>query len=95
MPDIEVNIEHALSMINIVQEWGNRPENKCKLSQATTAATNSLMALILTGVQAGYLPNLPKNNQLLFDKLMIAFQMGYYSRSILAGGDNGSSNSDK
>jgi len=78
----EVNIEAAQEMLGIVRLWGFQPEVKDKLARATAAAENSLLGLVLTGVEVGYWSNTPESNQFLLDKLRIAFQMGYYSRSI-------------
>lgn len=69
-------------MLGIVRLWGFQPEVKDKLARATAAAENSLLGLVLTGVEVGYWSNTPESNQFLLDKLRIAFQMGYYSRSI-------------
>jgi len=82
MSEQRVNIEAAQEMLDIVNLWGSRPEIRDKLFKATAGAENSLLALVLTGVELGYWPNTPEANQFLLDKLRIAFQMGYYSRSI-------------
>jgi hypothetical protein len=76
-----VNIDLALDMIKIVQEWGERPEIKDDLVHERKLAGNSLMALILTGVKIGMFPNIPEHNQLLLDKLAIAFDLGYYAHA--------------
>ena len=80
--EFEVDIDKALDMVDIVQKWGERPDIKKDLAPARINAVNSLMGLILTGTQAGYFPNTPEINQLLLDKLAIAFDMGYYACSI-------------
>ena len=82
MKEHEVNIEAAQEILEIVKLWGFQPEVKDKLAKATAAAENSLLGLVLTGVELGYWPNTPESNQFLLDKLRIAFQMGCYSRSI-------------
>lgn len=82
MKEFEVDIEAAQEMLETVKLWGFRPEVKDKLAKATEAAENSLLGLVLTGVKVGYWANTPKSNQFLLDKVRIAFQMGYYSRSI-------------
>ena len=80
--EFEVDIDKALDMIGVVKKWGERPEIKNDLAPARVNATNSLMGLILTGTQTGDFPNIPEFNQLLLDKLAIAFDMGYYARSM-------------
>ena len=80
--EFKVDIDKALDMVDIVKKWGERPDIKKDLSPARINAVNSLMGLILTGTQAGIFPNIPEFNQLLLDKLAIAFDMGYYSCSI-------------
>jgi hypothetical protein len=82
----EVDIDLALLMIDTVKKWGQRPEIKDKLLLARRKATNSLMGLILTGVKTGDFPNIPEHNQLLLDKLAIAFEMGYYAHATGASG---------
>ena len=82
MQERNVDIEAAQNMLDVVKEWGFRPEVKEELARATATAENSLLALVLTGVEAGLWPNTPESNQFLLDKLRIAFQMGYYSRSV-------------
>lgn len=82
MKEREIDIDAAQDMLDIVKQWGFRPEVKEKLAEATAAAENSLLGLVLTGVEVGYWPNTPESNQFLLDKLRIAFQMGYYSRSV-------------
>lgn len=83
MEEHKVNIEAAQEMLETVKLWGFQPEVKDKLARATAAAENSLLGLVLTGVEVGYWANTPESNQFLLDKLRIVFQMGYYSRSIL------------
>jgi len=78
MKEREVDIEAAQKMLETVKQWGLRPEVRDKVAKATDAAENSLLGLVLTGVEAGYWPNTPESNQFLLDKLRIAFQMGYY-----------------
>ena len=78
----EVDTEAAQQILQTVNLWRLRPEVRDKLAKATDAAENSLLGLVLTGVTLGYWPNIPEANQYLLDKLRIAFQMGYYSRSI-------------
>jgi hypothetical protein len=85
--EFKVDISKALAMIDIVKHWGEWPEIKKDLAPARKGAVNSLMALILTGTQVGAFPNNPEFNQLLLDKLAIAFDMGYYSHSMKASGD--------
>lgn len=83
MHERDVNIEASQDMLDVVKKWGLRSEVKEELSKATAAAENSLLALVLTGVAVGLWPNTPESNQFLLDKLRIAFQMGYYSRSVI------------
>ena len=80
--NFKVDIDKAADLIDIVKKWGERPEIKKDLIPARENATNSLMGLILTGTAAGYFPNIPEFNQLLLDKLAIAFDMGYYAHSV-------------
>jgi len=82
MKELKVDIEAAQEMLDIVRKWGFQPEVRDKLAKATAAAENSLLGLVLTGVEVGYWPNTSESNQFLLDKLRIAFQMGYYSRSV-------------
>lgn len=82
MQERKVDIDAAQNMLDTVKQWGFQPGVKEKLAQATDAAENSLLGLVLTGVEVGYWPNTPESNQFLLDKLRIAFQMGYYSRSV-------------
>jgi len=82
MQEREVDIDAALNMLDIVKQWGFQPEVKEKLARATDAAENSLLGLVATGVKVGLWPNTPESNLFLFDKLRIAFQMGYYARSV-------------
>jgi len=82
MQERKVDIEAAQNMLDTVKRWGFRPEVKDKLAEATAAAENSLLGLVLTGMEVGYWSNTPESNQFLLDKLRIAFQMGYYSRSV-------------
>lgn len=83
--ECKVDIEAAQEMLETVKLWGFQPEVKDKLAKATEAAENSLLGLIVTGVKVGYWSNTPESNQFLLDKLRIAFQMGYYSRSVKGG----------
>lgn len=82
MQEREIDINAAQNMIEIVKKWGERPEVREKLAKATHNANNSLMGLVLTGVAVGTFPNTPESNQFILDKLRIAFQMGYYARSV-------------
>jgi len=82
MQERKVDIDAAQNMLEIVKEWGFRPEVKDKLAKATAEAENFLLGLVLTGMEVGYWPNTPESNQFLLDKLRIAFQMGYYARSV-------------
>jgi len=82
MADFEVDVDKARDIIDTIQNWGERPEIKKDLAPARVAAHNSLMALILTGTVTGCFPNIPEFNQLLLDKLAIAFDMGYYAHSM-------------
>lgn len=77
-----VDIDAAQAMLKVLEEWGFRPEIKDKLAKATADAENFLLCLVLTGVEVGYWPNIPESNQFLLDKLRIAFQAGYYARSV-------------
>jgi len=78
MQERKVNIDQAQKMLSIVQEWGQSPEIKADLGQAHARAENSLLALVLTGVASGLLPDKPLVNQIVLDKLRIAFEVGYY-----------------
>jgi len=82
MEELKVDIEASLEMLDIVERWGSQPEVRDKLAKATAFAENSLLGLVLTGVKVGYWPNTSESNQSLLNKLRIAFQMGYYSRSV-------------
>ena len=82
MKECKVDIEAAQEMLETVNLWGLQPEVKDKLAKATAAAENSLLGLVLTGVEVNYWSNTPESNQFLLDKLRIAFQMGYYSHSV-------------
>jgi len=82
MQERKVDIDAARRMLDVVKQWGFRPEVKEELARATYAAENSLLGLVLTGVEVGLWPNTPESNQFLLDKLRIAFQMGYYARSV-------------
>jgi hypothetical protein len=82
--DIEVDIDKALDMIDTVKNWGERPEIKKDLAPARVSAVNSLMGLIVTGVATGLFQNNAESNQVILEKLAIAFDMGYYARSLSA-----------
>lgn len=82
MQERKVDIDAAQEMLKIVELWGLRPEVKENLAKALAAAENSLLGLVLTGVEKGLWSNTPESNQFLFDKLRIAFEIGYYSRSV-------------
>lgn len=77
--EFEVDIDKAMEMIDTVKQWGERSEIKKDLAPARVNATNSLVGLILTGTETGSFPNTPEFNQLLLDKLAIAFDIGYYA----------------
>lgn len=77
--EYEVDIDKAMERITTVEEWGQQPEIRKHLVPARLESTNSLMGLILTGTRAGAFPNTKEFNQLLMDKLTIAFDLGYFA----------------
>lgn len=85
MQERKVDIDKAQEFLSVLEEWGRRPEIKPSLSAAHFSAENSLLALVLTGVASGLVPDGPEVNQFILDKLRITFEMGYYYHSLQSG----------
>jgi hypothetical protein len=78
----QVDIDKAQAVLDMVQGWGRLPENWPDLDRAWKSADNSLLGLLLTTVVAGFLPNIPQSNEVIYGKFQIAFELGYHARAM-------------
>lgn len=85
MPEKKVDVDAVMNMLDTVQQWSERPDIKDQIAKALVNAENLLLGLVLTGVAAGLWPGTPEANQFLSDKMRIAFEAGYYFKSVSKG----------
>lgn len=73
-----VDIDKAMSAMKFMAEYVTSPENRAELDIAEAAAKEPLHGLILTGIIEGIFPGDAKSNTRVRDKLISAFDFGYY-----------------
>ncbi|MCJ7791991.1 MAG: hypothetical protein MUP49_06270 [Dehalococcoidia bacterium] len=81
----EVNIEKAQAAMDFMTDYIKH--NSEKISKAEAAAKNSLMGLILTGVETGVFNNATPQITQIRDKIFMAFDFGYFYGSNKKGND--------
>ena len=74
----KVDIDQAKAMMKVMSSWVSQPDIRKELDVAEDAAKNYILSLILTGVVTGDFPNIPECNTRLREKLVMAFDIGYY-----------------